>query len=159
MDTLDCTQMIRKYKPSDLNVTMEIWAAATELAHDFLPKDFAKKVEADMRNIYMPHPDALTWVYEVDNVVVGFISMIGNEIGGLFVHPKNHSQGIGSTLVNHVRSQHDQLEVEVFEKNYIGRAFYDKYGFHLMKHFLHEESGEMVMRLTTGTAVEGYSES
>ena len=73
--------------------------------------------------------------------------MIGNEIAGLFVLPNHHSKGIGTQLVNLVSKLHNELDVEVFEKNVIGRAFYDKHGFKLMKHYTHKESGNEVLRL------------
>ncbi len=137
--------MIRKHVEKDLEQIMEIWYQASTLAHPFLNSEFVEKVKSDMRNIYMPNSE--TWVYEKDDSLVGFISMIDNEIGGLFVLPKNHSVGIGTQLVNFVRQNHNNLEVEVFEKNVIGRAFYDKYGFGLIKQFNHQESGEKVLRL------------
>ncbi|MCW5516013.1 GNAT family N-acetyltransferase [Muriicola sp. Z0-33] len=98
-----------------------------------------------MRNMYIPGSD--TWVYEMDNQVAGFISMIGNEIGGLFVLPGYHSQGIGSALVSFVSDFNKELEVEVFKKNRIGRSFYDKIGFNLKNDYFHEQSGERVLRL------------
>ena len=98
-----------------------------------------------MRNIYIPDSD--TWVYEKDLEILGFISMIDNEIGGLFVMPSILGKGIGTKLVNFVGENHESLEVEVFEKNKIGRAFYDKHGFHYLKKFIHQESGENVLRM------------
>ena len=84
-----------------------------------------------MTNIYIPNSE--TWVYEIDNSIVGFISMLDNEIVGLFVLPNNHSKGIGTRLVDFIKKEHSDLEVEVFEKNLIGRGFYDKYGFKIIK--------------------------
>ena len=98
-----------------------------------------------MRNIYMPNSE--TWIFENESGILGFISMMDNEIGGLFVLPKNQTNGIGTKLVNFVSDFNDNLEVEVFERNIIGRAFYDKYGFILINNFNHEESGEKVLRL------------
>jgi putative acetyltransferase len=139
--------MIRKYNDTDLDKVMDIWQASTSIAHPFLNMTFSLKVAAAMREIYMPNPDAKTWVYERDGDIVGFVSMIGNEIGGLFVNPIYQSRGVGSTLVNHVRNIYGDLEVEVFERNHIGRSFYDKYGFAQSKHYFHEESQEEVLRL------------
>ena len=137
--------MIRKHVENDLEQIMKVWFDSSTLAHPFLNSEFAEKVKSDMRNIYIPNSE--TWVYENDSKVVGFISMIGEEIGGLFVLPKCHSEGIGTKLVSFVSEFHDKLEVEVFKKNKIGRSFYDKYGFTLMKEFTHEQSGEKVLRL------------
>lgn len=137
--------MIRKHTPEDLETVMAIWIEASSMAHPFLDAVFVAKVKHDMHNLYMPNSD--TWVYEKGGVIQGFISMIGNEIGGLFVSPKHHFKGIGTQLVNLTVKMHPTLEVEVFEKNTIGRAFYDKYGFEFLKQYYHEESGEEVLRL------------
>lgn len=137
--------MIRKHQESDLDSIMYVWQVSSAIAHPFLNSLFVKKVEYDMKTLYIPNSD--TWIYENDQEAVGFISMNEDEIGGLFVLPQHFSKGIGTELVNHVSASHKKLEVEVFEKNEIGRAFYKKYGFNLVKEFLHEESGERVLRL------------
>lgn len=137
--------MIRKHTENDLEAIMNIWHEASTLAHPFLDATFVEKVNHDMRTMYIPNSE--TWVYEEDNTIVGFISMIGNEIGGLFVLPNHHSKGIGTQLVNFIKGFHEELEVEVFEKNVIGSAFYDKYGFKLMNKFTHSQSNNEVMRL------------
>jgi len=137
--------MIRKHTPKDLDVIMSIWLESSTLAHPFLDAIFVDQVNHDMRTMYIPNSE--TWVYEEDHTIVGFISMIENEIGGLFVVPNHHSKGIGTQLVNFIKEFHEELEVEVFEKNVIGRAFYDKYGFHLMNTYMHAPSNNKVMRL------------
>lgn len=137
--------MIRKHSENDLEAIMHIWQESSTLAHPFLNSDFFEKVKSDMRNMYIPGSD--TWVFETDKRVVGFVSMIENEIGGLFVLPEYHSQGIGSALVSFVSDFNKELEVEVFKKNKIGRSFYDKIGFNLKKDYFHEQSGERVLRL------------
>ncbi len=98
-----------------------------------------------MTNLYIPNSE--TWVYEINNSIVGFISMMDNEIGGLFVLPNSHSKGIGTKLVDFIKKYYSELEVEVFKKNSVGRAFYDKYGFERIKKYMHEESGNEVLRL------------
>ena len=137
--------MIRKHREEDLEEILDIWYQASTLAHPFLDDAFVEKVKKDMRELYMPGSE--TWVYEEKGKVIGFIGMMGNEIGGLFVLPNHHSKGIGTQLVKFILEFHDELEVEVFKENIIGRAFYDKYGFIKMKEFLHEESKHDVLRM------------
>ena len=137
--------MIRKHTEKDLERILNIWYHSSTLAHPFLKMDFVEKVKSDMRNLYIPGSE--TWVYEKDAEIIGFISMIGNEIGGLFVMPDKQGNGIGTQLVNFICENHKNLEVEVFEKNKNGRAFYDQYGFNLLSEFTHEESGEKVLRM------------
>jgi putative acetyltransferase len=137
--------MIRKHKASDLEVIVDVWYQASTLAHPFLATTFVEQVKKDMRELYIPNSE--TWVFEEDNTVIAFIGMQGNEIGGLFVLPKHHSKGIGTQLVNFILKTHPTLEVEVFKENKIGRAFYDKFGFKTFKEFLHEASGQEVIRM------------
>ena len=138
--------MIRAYRPRDRTSILEVWAAASALAHPFLPEAF---VAAERRSIADVHlPAAETWVWEIDGRVVGFIAMLGNEIGGLFVDPEHQGRGIGRALVDHVRASRDRLEVEVFEDNRIGRAFYAAYGFAEDHEDVHAATGFAVLRLS-----------
>ena len=137
--------MIRKHTPDDAATILDIWYQASTLAHPFLDDAFAEQVKTAMRDMYIPNSE--TWVYEENNTVLGFISMMGNEIGGLFVLPNNQGKGIGTQLVNFIKPSHDSLEVEVFDKNSIGRAFYDKYGFKQIHNYFHKESNQDVLRL------------
>ena len=137
--------MIRKYEESDLETVVDIWYQSSNVAHPFLDPKFVEKVKKDMHDIYIPNSE--TWVYEVDGEIIGFIGMIGNEIGGLFVSPNQHSKGTGTKLVNFIKEQHEVLEVEVFKKNKIGRGFYDKYGFKFMNEYFDEASNNEVLRL------------
>ena len=137
--------MIRKHKEEDLEQIINVWEKSSAVAHSFLNHQFVEKVKSDMTNIYIP--GSATWVYEVDHTIVGFISMIDHEIGGLFVLPYHHSKGIGTQLVDFIKKDHSHLEVEVFEQNTIGKAFYAKYGFKEIKKYHHLESGHDVLRL------------
>ena len=137
--------MIRKHQESDLEPILDVWHQASTLAHPFLDEAFVEKATKAMREMYIPNSE--TWVYEEEGTVIGFIGMMGNEIGGLFVLPDHHSKGVGWQLVDFISELHDELEVEVFKENKIGRAFYDKYGFKVIKKDLHRESGKEILRM------------
>ncbi len=137
--------MIRKYQPADLDDYMTTWESASAVAHPFLTDAFQAKTRSDIINVFLPITE--NWVWDADGRVVGFVSMMGNEIGGLFVRPERQRQGIGRALVDHVREKHEHLEVEVFLDNVIGRAFYAKYGFLQTEAKLHEETGLELIRL------------
>lgn len=143
--------LIRKREEKDENAIVDVWFEASNLAHSFLASDYVEKEKRDLREVYLPNAE--TWVYEDDNTVVGFISMLGNEIGGLFVLPSHHTKGIGTSLVNFVKERYGELELEVFEENQIGRAFYQKYGFKQIKSYHHTESKCEMLRLR----YKGYS--
>ena len=99
-----------------------------------------------MRNVYLAYAE--TWVCEVHGSVVGFIALIDAEIGGLFVDPGFHGQGLGRALVDKAVGEKGPLSVEVFEQNVIGRRFYNAYGFCGAEASLHESSGHMTVHMT-----------
>jgi len=137
--------MIRKYEPGDLNELLDAWEAASAVAHTFLSPEFIAQERLNIAELYLPNTE--TWVWEHNGRVVGFIAMIGNEVGALFVDPPFHQQGIGRDLVDHVRESRETLEVEVFKKNTQGRAFYDRYGFKPIEEKVHQETGFALLRL------------
>lgn len=149
--------MLREYVASDLEDYMATWEAASKLAHPFLTDEFHKQVGHDIRHIYLAMTDS--WVWETDDRVVGFVSLMGNEIGGLFVQPSHHRQGIAKALVDHARSVRTRLKVEVFKDNQIGRDFYSKYGFVPVAEKLHDDSGFFVLQLELGFDEEPAQES
>lgn len=125
-----------------------VWERASLLAHPFLPRDFLTAERDRIADVHLPATE--TWVREAGGRVVGFISLLGDEIGGLFVLPDFARRGIGRALVDHARSMRSTLEVEVFAENAIGRTFYAGYGFVPIGAGVHEETGFEVLRLELG---------
>ncbi|WP_454061123.1 GNAT family N-acetyltransferase [Candidatus Nitrospira salsa] len=78
-----------------------------------------------MPEIYLPNAD--TWGAEVDNQIAGFIALMGNEIGTIFLQPEHQRKKIGKLMMDKAQELHSDLEVEVFEKNSIGRNFDSQY--------------------------------
>ena len=136
---------IRQYSKHDLPALMSSWENASAIAHPFLTSEFQDKVRQDIPSLYLPNAD--TWVAEVNGTVVGFIALLGNEIGALFVEPEFQGKGIGRALMDKAQHLHGDLELEVFKANHLGRKFYAGYGFELLVEKVHEETGDPVLRL------------
>jgi putative acetyltransferase len=138
-------RIVRSYRPKDLDAVLSVWERASEIAHPFLNEQFIAQERHNIPNIYLP--DAETWVIAEDAQVIGFVALIGNEVGALFVHPEFHRSGAGRALMDRAVELRSDLEVEVFEKNDIGRRFYTGYGFSPMHETLHGQTGHALMRL------------
>ena len=136
---------LRQYESTDLNDLLLSWENASRIAHPFLPKEFQAQVRKDIPKLYLPNAD--TWVVEVDDQVAGFIALIGNEIGAIFLQPEHQGKKLGKLMMDKAQELHGDLEVEVFEKNSIGRKFYARYGFKLLENKSHEPTGERLLRL------------
>ena len=138
-------RLIRKYAPDDLDDVLAAWESASRIAHPFLTDEFQKQERHNIPNVYMPVAE--TWVIEQDGQVIGFVALIGNEVGGLFVKTDFHGTGAGRALMDKAVELRGDLEVEVFKANKIGRKFYDKYGFELLKESIHESTGNEILKL------------
>lgn len=137
--------MIREYRPEDLAAVLTVWADASAVGHPFLTDEF---LALERRNVEQIHlPSAEVWVWDADGRVAGFIALVEKEVGGLFVDPMLHGRGIGRALVDHARGLRGELEVEVFEENALGRAFYSACGFIELSQGVHRETGLAVIRL------------
>ncbi len=137
--------MIREYQSTDEKQLLDAWYNASLIAHHFLDEAFFEQERKNIVDLYFPN--SKQWVYEKDGNVVGFIAMLDNEVGGIFVDPSAQGQGIGQALMDYVRKSRDFLELDVFKDNEIGRRFYDRYGFQFVREYLHEETGQMTVRL------------
>jgi putative acetyltransferase len=143
--TKDTSDVIRQYEDQDLNDLLTAWAAASEIAHPFLSEEFLTTERENIPNLYLPNAE--TWVYEASGRVVGFIALIGNEVGAIFVHPSHQRVGVGQRLMDKAKKLREELEVEVFVKNAIGRAFYAKHGFEPIEKKVHDQTGLDLLRL------------
>ena len=137
--------MIRKFRDQDLDDLLAAWASASEIAHSFLTQEFLASERQNIPNLYLPNAE--TWVFEDEGRVVGFVALIGNEVGAIFVHPSHQRNGVGRQLMEKARELRGELVVEVFKANTIGRAFYANFGFEIIAEKVHEQTGFDLLRL------------
>ncbi len=121
------TLELRPYRRADLEDCMRIWTAASLAGHPFLSPDDIASDEPLVRETYMPM--AQITVALRGQHVIGFIAMIGDFIGALFVSPDHHRVGIGRALVGFEAERRATMSVEVYEDNAKARAFYEALGF------------------------------
>ena len=138
--------MIRKYREVDCEAIIEVWTATSLVATPFLSDEFMTEERDNIRTIWLSKAE--TWVYVADSTVIGFVSLIGNEVGAIFVHPDYQGRTIGRALMDHAASLRAELFLDVFEDNAVGRRFYDRYGFQFEHKHVHEQTGHMQIRLS-----------
>lgn len=143
---------IRAYREDDLEAVLAAWENASRGAHAFLGPEHLARERHQVAEVHLRQAD--TWVAELDGRVVGFVALVGNEVGGLFVEPAFQGRGVGRALMDKARELHGELEVEVFEANRPARRFYAAYGFEPQSARLHE-TGHRLVRLRHRAAVGG----
>lgn len=136
---------IRKYEPADCGALLAVWEASAVVAHPFWGPEALNRERQNIVEKFLPVAE--TYVFERLGAVVGFISLLGTEVGGIFVAPECQGQGIGRALMDWARASRDHLELDVFEANESARAFYAAYGFGVIRERLDEVTGQQVLRL------------
>jgi len=119
--------MIRPYSPSDKPAVLDIWRQANAIAHPFLSATLVEQAEAMIRDQFLDMAE--TWMMEQDGAGVGFIALLGDEVGGLFVLPAQQGKGFGRALLEHAAQGRTGLDLCVFAANHAARGFYEANGF------------------------------
>ncbi|MPM36866.1 putative N-acetyltransferase YjaB [bioreactor metagenome] len=140
--------MIRKLEDKDINKVMDIWLNSTIKAHDFIDKKYWENSYNTVKDVYIPMSE--TFIYEEDNCIKGFISIINNEfIGALFVDIDEQGAGIGKELINYAINKYKKLNLAVYKENKSSVIFYLNRGFKIIKKQINDDSGysEYIMEI------------
>lgn len=120
--------VIRPYQGArDTKKLSRIWLDASLIAHSFIGERRLTEQRALIENQYLPRAE--TWVACLADEPVGFISLLGTFVGGIFVCPTRQGLGIGRLLVEHGLSLKDELSLEVYTQNEQAMRFYGALGF------------------------------
>jgi GNAT superfamily N-acetyltransferase len=118
---------IRPATTADHDRLLAIWLAASRAGHPFLGEDVLRDQMPKVRDLYLPM--ASNWIAENDSRIEGFIGLLDQFIGGLFVDPAAHGGGFGRALVEHAAARLGPLTVSVYAANDGAIAFYQRLGF------------------------------
>ncbi|WP_259781757.1 GNAT family N-acetyltransferase [Aestuariispira ectoiniformans] len=131
--------VVRAFDPADTDRLLEIWLAASKIGHPFLGDAVLRDQMKLVRDIYLPQAE--TWVACKTHRAIGFIGLLDNFIGGLFVDPSFHGHGIAKTLINAASSRYPSLDVDVYEDNPIAPTVYQRLGFREISRRLTDDDG------------------
>ena len=132
--------LIRLLQPQDIDSVMSIWLQSTILAHPFIENSYWMKNHDVVKNIYIPN--STTYVYESEEDIQGFISIIEDSfIGALFIAPEIQGKGIGSQLLQEALSHYPKLSLAVYKDNLSATKFYQSKGFKIAQEQVDEDSG------------------
>ncbi|WP_277408292.1 GNAT family N-acetyltransferase [Lacrimispora xylanisolvens] len=88
-------------------------------------------------------PNASVSVFEENGSIEGFIGLMNNYIAGIFISKDKQSRGIGRQLLHHVKENHNELSLKVYEKNQRAVNFYLREGFLVTEKQEDRENGEV----------------
>lgn len=131
--------MIRKADKNDLERIMEIWLETNLLSHYFIPNSYWI---SNYKEVKIAIAQAEVYVYEVEDVICGFIGLINSYIAGIFVEKMYQSQGIGRLLLKYIKENHSFLSLHVYEKNERALNFYVRENFKVIAESKDMNTGE-----------------
>lgn len=132
--------MIRKFEKGDINDVMQIWKNENIKTHQFISKKYWENNYNYVKEIL---PNAEIYVYVIEENIVGFIGLDQNYIEGIFIDTNNQCNGIGTSLLNKVKEDKDNLTLSVYKKNLNAISFYKKNGFVIIKESIDERTNEV----------------
>ncbi|MCC5967389.1 MAG: GNAT family N-acetyltransferase [Natronohydrobacter sp.] len=112
---------------TDLKILSNIWFAASMKAHPFIGEARLTEQRNLIEGEYLPKAE--TSVACLDGEAVGFISLLGSFIGGIFIAPDRQGLGIGRKLVADALARKGELSLEVYTENEQAVHFYNRLGF------------------------------
>lgn len=134
------TVTIRPFDASlDTEKLSHIWLSASIIAHAFIGEERLIEQQGLIESKYLP--DAETWIACREGRPVGFISLIDNFIGGLFIDPAEQGRGTGRQLIEFALKQRPELALEVYLANHGAMAFYQALGFTELSRRSHDDEG------------------
>ena len=140
--------MIRQLQNKDIDKIMGIWLESTIYAHKFISKEYWNENYNIVKDVYIPI--SKTFIYEDNDDIRGFISIINNDfIGALFVEKNYQSQGIGKSLIDYAKNLYDNLSLAVYKENEKALEFYKKMEFKIISENINEDTNcvEYIMKL------------
>ena len=113
--------------PDDYGRLLDIWERAVRATHHFLSDQDITALRAEIPAYFSL---VTLWVLDVAGQPAGFMGMDGHHIAMLFVDPRWHRAGIGSTFIDFAQHYYGlPLTVDVNEQNPAAYAFYLRRGF------------------------------
>ena len=131
--------MIRTFEPRDMDRLLEIWLSASIKAHDFVDASFWQANIESMRDVYIPASES--FVIEDSSGVLGFYSLLNNQLAALFVDPAHQGKGFGKQLLDHAKCLRKTLSLAVYKENTSSVGFYTSQGFKRVKEQIDEKTG------------------
>ncbi len=132
--------MIRKFEENDINDIMQIWRNENIKAHKFIPKEYW---ESNYNFVKESLPNAEIYVYISKGKIIGFVGLNNNYIEGIFVDTNKQYNGIGTSLLNKVKENRNNLTLSVYKKNINAINFYKKNGFIITSENIDKDTDEI----------------
>ena len=120
---------IRRATRADADAVADVWLASFKAAYAFPAAHTDEEVRGWVREEVVTREETFI-AAEADGTVVGLMSLDGDDLDQLYIHPDHFDQGIGSRFVELAKERRPGgLGLYTFQVNERARAFYERRGF------------------------------
>ncbi len=112
---------------TDIERLSAIWRDASLKAHPFIGRPRLLAQRKLIEENYLPKSETRGACRA--EAPLGFISLLGSFVGGIFIAPENQGQGIGRQLIAHALARKGALSRDVYRRNEQALRFYAALGF------------------------------
>lgn len=135
--------MIKLMEKNQTYEVMDLWLRTTMHSNSFVEQNFWEKHYDFIKDKYINEKD--TFVYMENGKIIAFTCVSDdNKIGGLFVDPDCQNRGIGTEIINFLKSEYSILHIEVYARNRKALAFATRMGFIIDGAIRHEYNNEVM---------------
>ena len=121
---------IRKFIKDDIDDVIQIWYSSSVDTYKFVDEMHWEKIKKEVRDRFL---NSNIYVYDEDNIVKAFILINGQYIDELYVLKEYRLNGLGKKLLDFIKSNNNELLLNVFQKNTNAIEFYKKNEFKIIE--------------------------
>lgn len=131
----------RAEKPQTYEI-LDLWLRTAASANPFIENNFWERHYDKVKTKYFVKSEG--FVYKLNGKIVGYISVTDeNYIAGLFVDPDFQNRGIGTRLIEFVKTEYSLLHINVYAKNRSMLNFCTHRGFLIDGAVLHPDNEQI----------------
>ncbi len=134
---------IKPMNKADTYDVMDLWLRTTMHSNPFVEQNFWKTYYDFVKEKYINGKDAFICTDNDKVIAVACVSS-DNMITGLFVDPDYQNAGLGTEMINFLKSEYPLLHVEIYARNRKALAFAGKTGFIIDGAIRHEYNNEVM---------------
>lgn len=118
---------------------MPIWLTENLGAHDFIDADYWQSNYELVKSLL---PNATLYIVEEQHKIIGFAGMQADFLAGIFINHDFQNQGIGTQLLNTIKSDYELITLAVYQKNKKALQFYRKHAFKVISQQIDVDTAE-----------------
>ncbi len=131
---------IRKGTVDDYPTLVKIWEDAVRQSHDFLTDKEIGDIRSQLIPLYFPNVNLYVICDGDGDAIAGFMGLSHDKIEMLFVNPREHGKGFGTSLISMAIDRDIKL-VDVNEQNPTALGFYKRRGFKVISRDETDDAG------------------